>query len=393
MFYQIVSLPYIALFYGAWVVASLAQPIAFVSLLCLLAQPQSTIRKAKLLFNTLVYLLLCNDKSWTAPKEDPESFFLSDDVRKSEPTKIDKRTIIFVRHGESTWNDTFNRGDRSKVSFVLNFIPNLIFAALMEFFLFVSGRDTESWFYDSPLSYKGVNQAIGLRRFLQSTPATEKEADFIKLMLADDHTASSLGHNKQNGNKTAGRGENALVSPSSQLVSSNLRRAISTMALGFQDRLDKQLPDDSILIVPELQEISRNPDALSITPAGGELLPSWSDRDVPHCDFDRVFSKQVDLSLNKGNKPVNTNGLKRLRAFCNLAFTNIERDIIIVGGHSLWFRSFFRTYLPRTFEHVSKKKKLVNGGCVSFTLKRVSMQGDFEYMIDPRSITVLYGGF
>ena len=54
--------------------------------------------------------------------------------------------------------------------------------------------------------------------------------------------------------------------PSSIIVSSNLRRAISTVAAGFSERL-KHRPADKIMIVPSLQEISRNPDTLSVTPA------------------------------------------------------------------------------------------------------------------------------
>jgi hypothetical protein len=73
--------------------------------------------------------------------------------------------------------------------------------------------------------------------------------------------------------------------------------------------------------------------------------------------------------------------------------TNVEEENVIVGGHSIWFRSFFRTYLPYTVDHVSKKRKVVNAGCVAFTLlKATTGQGD-KYMIDPKSIKVIYGGF
>eukprot|EP00978_Attheya_sp_CCMP212_P006476 scaffold14838_cov45-Attheya_sp.AAC.4 len=63
----------------------------------------------RLFVMTVTYLALCHDKKWTEPKEDPDSFFVD-----SEDKTIEKKTIIFVRHGESTWNDTFNKGDRSK---------------------------------------------------------------------------------------------------------------------------------------------------------------------------------------------------------------------------------------------------------------------------------------
>ena len=42
--------------------------------------------------------------------------------------------------------------------------------------------------------------------------------------------------------------------PSSKFVSSNLRRAISTLAGGFRDRLQRR-PHDKIVVLPSLQEI------------------------------------------------------------------------------------------------------------------------------------------
>jgi hypothetical protein len=63
-------------------------------------------------------------------------------------------------------------------------------------------------------------------------------------------------------------------------------------------------------------------------------------------------------------------------------------------GHSYWFLAFFQTYLPRDFDHVCKKKKLVNGGVIGFTIlhKKTENDGD-KYMIDPKSLVVLYNGF
>ena len=54
---------------------------------------------------------------------------------------VDRKTIYFVRHGESTWNDTFNKGkQRSGFVFVLGFIPGLIKAILYELYLLLSGK-------------------------------------------------------------------------------------------------------------------------------------------------------------------------------------------------------------------------------------------------------------
>jgi broad specificity phosphatase PhoE len=316
------------------------------------------------------YLALCNDKKWKKPPVDPESFFKENTnttTQSQSQSHCDKKTIILVRHGESTWNDTFNKGDRSTFSFLIHFIPGVFKSMAMEWYFFVTGKAQESWFYDSPLSEKGLSQAQALFRFLAEPMEykTPKEQELIKIMLGETP---------------------------SQLLSSNLRRAISTMAVGFQARLQKKIKGDNIMVLSELQEISRNPDALTVLNGkGSEIKSAWTD---PPFLAD-IFKHQTDTSLHAGNKPVDSNGLKRMQAFCDLIFSeSIQKDAVVVAGHSLWFRSFFQTYMPHTVEHIAKKKKMVNGACVGLVLMRVKTKdGTFQYMIDPKSITVLYGGF
>jgi hypothetical protein len=48
--------------------------------------------------------------------------------------------------------------------------------------------------------------------------------------------------------------------------------------------------------------------------------------------------------------------------------------VIVCAGHSLWFKHFFNTYLPKdapgaTEVHDAKDCKLKNGGCVAFDLE------------------------
>jgi hypothetical protein len=60
----------------------------------------------------VVYLLFCRDKKWKKP-QDP--FAVVGPVLQKEKNNeslddgyhLEKKTIYFVRHGESTWNDTF----------------------------------------------------------------------------------------------------------------------------------------------------------------------------------------------------------------------------------------------------------------------------------------------
>jgi len=182
--------------------------------------------------------------------------------------------------------------------------------------------------------------------------------------------------------------------PPSKILCSSLRRAVSTIAGAFKDRLARR-GSEKILVLPSLQEISSNPDTLSITPAHTAIQASWIDKTCAICDFQSTFINQVDMSLHVGNKPIGTNGLKRMREFCNFVFSeSVKENYVIVGGHSIWFRSFFRNFLPFKVDHVGKQKKVVNCGVVAFTLiKVVRPSGQPTFMIDPKSIDVVYGGF
>mmetsp|Transcript_10633 Transcript_10633/g.29329 ORF Transcript_10633/g.29329 Transcript_10633/m.29329 type:complete len:181 (-) Transcript_10633:1341-1883(-) len=139
---------------------------------------------------------------------------------------------------------------------------------------------------------------------------------------------------------------------------------------------------------------SRNPDTLSITPAHTPISASFIEKSSRVCNFQEIYYEQVDMSLHYGNKPLNTNGLKRMIEFCDFLYTpSVKERHVIVGGHSIWFRSFFQTFLPMDLAHDSKKKKIVNAGIVKFDLLRASANAGTAYMIDQNSIEVVYGGF
>lgn len=398
LFGQILALPYLVFWYGLWLAANIARPLIVATFLCMLTNPKAAQQKLKLIVNTFRYLILSKDKKWKKPKEDPASFFSKDGD--GEFIVLSRKTIVFLRHGESTWNDTFNKGDRKMSSFVLGFIPGIFQSLVTEWYFLVRGMADESWFFDSPLSTKGIQQAEGVAKFLRETDskyATPREAKFLRLVKGEEADKNDAGE--------SGSGKCVLVS-------SNLRRAISTCAIAMKDRLDRRIPGDKMFILQELQEASINPDAQSITPPFEKLVTSFMDSEA----VKRIYTNQTDTSLNKGNKDIKSNGLKRMGAFCDLLFTTDSDEStkkdgsddsnnastilgnanhIMCTGHSYWFRAFFQTYLPRDFQHVCKTKKLVNGGLVGFTLchTKVKATGEDKYMIDPASLTVLYAGF
>merc|ERR1711939_240964 len=101
----------------------------------------------------------------------------------------------------------------------------------------------------------------------------------------------------------------------SVIVSSNLRRAQETVAVALWDRL--QVTKEPILVIPLLQEISRNFDTFSIAkpmsapnlPHIFRFMPLTETKTHPSC------AQLFDASRNTGNKALSGNGLQRLHAF------------------------------------------------------------------------------
>lgn len=109
-----------------------------VILICgmLLFNLPTVIYKIRMFFTGILYFLFCWDKSWKRPV-DPGSIF---GPHLSQGLPVERKTIYFIRHGESTWNDTFNKGHRSVAVFVIGFVPGLIKALLYELYLLLSGK-------------------------------------------------------------------------------------------------------------------------------------------------------------------------------------------------------------------------------------------------------------
>jgi hypothetical protein len=55
------------------------------------------------------------------------------------------------------------------------------------------------------------------------------------------------------------------------------------------------------------------------------------------------------MSQYEGNKSLKLTGQRRLVQFAEQTFKTLEAErkaTIVVGGHSLWFKNFFRYFLP-----------------------------------------------
>jgi len=141
-----------------------------------------------------------------------------------------------------------------------------------------------------------------------------------------------------------------------------------------------------VKILSSLQEISSNIDAISLA-GRGEV----ADLPMIKLEMGSEFTN-YDTTYNYGNKPLFGHGVTRIREFGSWVFTR-EEDLIIVGGHSLWCRDFFRTFLPYSVDHVSKNAKIKNCGLISLTLGYGKHNGQDLFRIEPESIYTVFEGF
>lgn len=288
---------------------------------CFLTRIKESLYKLGLYARIFQFMLLSKDKKWEAgPPVEIDPKLLS---RKTSPEALEaagyrvvgRRSLIGIRHGESMWNDVFNKGHhRSRARFLIFFLPRMLYALLTEAWIFLCGM-RDSWFYDSPASPLGISQSEHLAEFLKTDSSGSPEIAFLR----GDELNDSI------------------------VVSSNLRRCITTGLVGLRQRFRKPGAGRMILLT-SLQEISPNADTLCITPPKTQPVASFVDhaytkhsegkKDV--VNLDQAYAKLVDPSQNTGNKSVKSNGLIRLKEFATWLFEENRVGNVIVCGHSLW---------------------------------------------------------
>ena len=200
-------------------------------------------KKLSIIFESILFMVYSKDSKGIGPKYNP------DPKAVLSSSSFQKKQIIFIRHGESDWNSIFNK--RIDLSF-----PKRLFLALYNEICFLF--EIDSIFLDSPLNHEGIEQALELRRFLDSSSVkcskgtTQETLDIL-------------------------RGENFI---SSVIVTSTLRRSISTTILSLWPRIEKS--NEKVHVLSSLQEISRNVDTRALSsPKSIANLPF--ERVAPYC--------------------------------------------------------------------------------------------------------------
>ncbi|CAH0518352.1 unnamed protein product [Peronospora belbahrii] len=292
-------------------------------------------------------------------------------VDQQDPIVIKRKRIIFVRHAESEWNVIFNRGLNWR-AFV-----SLLRAVVREWLLLLTG---DSLFLDSPLSRRGCVQAQSLHDYVYET-LLGRGSDGDKNAGALTPVGNALYHSSLQ------MGDSSLLRylcfplPDSMVVTSNLRRTIDTARIASASRL--KVPGEKIHVLSCLQEIGRNFDTLAIS------LPHA----VPPQDVlvelprgEKSQDELFDVAESHGNKAVLGSGRDRLLLFAQWVFKQ-RKEVVIVYGHSLWFRAFCCEFFPRDVYHEAKSSKMRNCGVVTFLLEEHSRGGgrSAHFNIQPES--------
>lgn len=339
----------------------------------------------------IVFMLLSNEKKGMKKAPDAKDVEVA---RGPDGSAVRAKTVVFIRHGMSEWNLVFNEGK-------LFLLPRLIAAIVRE--LFKCPSRVDSVFLDSPLSRAGEAQAEALQRFLECYQAKGQGA-------YPDRVVSCL------------RGEERAASH--VLVSSNLRRALQTGIIALWPRLVRgqqagnKGDAERVKVLSSLQEMSRNVDTNAL--AGKGALPTIPGlRGLAGWDGAKAAGAAakpdtygphdiVDASTSHGNKGLFSKGAKRMDAFAAWCLGRPEDVVVVAAGHSLWFKNFFKLFLPsdaaedggsagsaagRRLASLMTTKKMKNCAVVSFVLEEgTTAKGKVGYRIDPDSIGNVYGG-
>ncbi|CAA9990513.1 conserved Plasmodium protein, unknown function [Plasmodium knowlesi strain H] len=173
---------------------------------------------------------------------------------------------------------------------------------------------------------------------------------------------------------------NSSVKYPSAILCSDLRRAISSCFIALYNRINKN--NEPIQVLNSLQEISRNPDCVSLFDFHDNKYISTDVEKFVHKDVEKNCVKNIRIKRNF----VNNKFLDTL----SYIFNN-DKNIFIIFGHSLWFLLFFKYFLKQP--HKAKTHKMQNSGIVVFNIIKYDQDNKVNYEIEKDSVRVLYKGF
>jgi hypothetical protein len=179
------------------------------------------------------------------------------------------------------------------------------------------------------------------------------------------------------------------------------------MGIAFWDRV--AVTGEKIYVLSSLQEMARNVDTCALAGPGEPVPLRGLEEQIKDLDSvpagpvrDLLERRRVTDSgsvvaenghFNAGNKPLMRNGHASMMEFAHWSAAQ-DASTVVVGGHSLWFKEFFKNFIPSDQEHVAQRKKIVNCGVIAFDLKcGKDASGNDAFNVDSSTVRVIYGGF
>ncbi|CRG95615.1 conserved Plasmodium protein, unknown function [Plasmodium gallinaceum] len=369
--------------------------------------------KIKVIFHCIYrYVSFNRNKYISIPMSEKDESLINKD-------NCEIKTIYFIRHSESVWNNTFNK----KLTF-----KTFMNISLVIFYEFIFLFSKKSALIDAPLSTNGIIQSLELSNFLQKEKKNkdgskqcvvpinqidiseenakkyENSSEMIKLQRCDNKKNKTFNNNKvaesnvdmknvnlKNNNDEYDHEEIINLSIkehidvlnklkyNSVLLCSDLRRTISSCFISFYNRINKF--NESIYVLNSLQEISRNPDCVPLLRFFNKYITTDIEKFL-HKDVERLFKRNLKIA-NTYSKSYFLDTLKYI-------FNN-ENNIFIIFGHSLWFLLFFNYFLK--IPHKAKTYKMQNSSIVVFNIMKCTHENKVNYEIEKNSIRVIYKGF
>ncbi|ETO11495.1 hypothetical protein RFI_25881, partial [Reticulomyxa filosa] len=169
------------------------------------------------------------------------------------------------------------------------------------------------------------------------------------------------------------------VKEESCIVASNLRRAISTAMISLWYRLEKK-KTEPIKVLSSLQELGFNADTRSSVSKDKKVSASRHETesgllDDLHINIKECYEKRLDMTYCEVD-PSSTNNKtpqQRMHDFVSFLFANTTPHVVIAVGHSFWFQTFFKTFLPSHVKEHSlplplREHKIKNSRVVAFRI-------------------------
>ncbi|EZG47205.1 histidine phosphatase superfamily (branch 1) protein [Gregarina niphandrodes] len=295
--------------------------------------------------------------------------------------------VVYIRHGESMWNKLFNRG------IGLVSLGRIIGGVIDEL---IMATEVDSQILDSPLSAVGVQQANELCSWLLSASSTNSAPVTGPTPTPTSPTPTTSAVAMTGGDAISGpRAFTESYMDKCVFLSSNLRRAMSTLLIGFGKRIKDS---NRVRVLSCLQETTRNPDSITYALEGcATPIALFNTEEVPD-ELAQLALTKLNWIYNKGNRGVFERLSHRFQTLIDYLDQCYEKEMVttfVISGHSLFLKKFVRFLLPdeQCATQLATRRKITNCGMLTFDIISTDLDGKRYHAIDSKSIELTRGHY